>query len=77
MNSEQIDSQNKDIFDQVKEKYIESVNCAKKIKDYLYEKFSIEINDEELLYLSIHINRLISRIDEWEHIDNAYISILE
>ena len=64
MNSEQIDSQNKEIYDQVKEKYIDSVNCAKKIKDYLYDKFSIEINDEELLYLSIHINRLISRIDE-------------
>ena len=64
MNSEQIESQNKEIYDQVREKYKESVECANKIKDYLYDKFHIEINNEELLYLSIHINRLISRIDE-------------
>ena len=64
MNKEQIESQNKEIYDEVKQKYTRSVECAEKIKDYLNDKFAIMINNEELLYLSIHINRLISRIDE-------------
>ena len=64
MNGEQIDSQNKEIYQQVKDKYVDSVECANRIKEYLNNEFKVVISDEELLYLSIHINRLISRIDE-------------
>ncbi len=64
MEHKQIESQNKEIFDEVKGKYSDSVRCAEKIKEYLNKQFNATINDEELLYLSIHINRLISRIEE-------------
>ena len=64
MNNEQIESQNREIYDQVRQKYTRSVECAGRIKDYLKEKFGTVISNEELLYLSIHINRLISRIEE-------------
>ena len=64
INNEQIDTQNKEIYEQVKVQYEDSVRCAEKIKEYLSDRFRIIISDEELLYLSIHINRLISRIDE-------------
>ena len=64
MNSEKIESQNMKIYEEIKTKYVESVECAEKIKEYLNRKFNVLINDEELLYLSIHINRLIMRIDD-------------
>ena len=64
MEKKQIESQNKEIFDEVKDKYADSVKCAERIKEYLDEQFNVLISDEELLYLSIHINRLISRIDD-------------
>ena len=64
VDKQQIESQNKDIFEQVKNKYVESVTCACRIRNYLENKFDVPINDEEVLYLSIHINRLISRNEE-------------
>ena len=33
------------------------------MKAYINERFAVELNDEELMYLVIHINRLISRIE--------------
>ncbi|WP_115716484.1 PRD domain-containing protein [Amedibacterium intestinale] len=39
-------------------KYPNDYKCAKKIKEFLEMKYQWRIRDEELLYLSLHLNRL-------------------
>ena len=59
----QIESQNKELFEQIKNTYPDSYECAMKICYYLAEQYDGNISNEEILYLIIHINRLISRIE--------------
>lgn len=58
-----IESENQAIFEELKRSYPDSYSCSLKIAEYLKEELNKEINDEEILYLVIHINRLISRIE--------------
>ncbi len=48
------------------EKFSESSGCARKIKTYMYKKMNYSISDEELMYLTIHIERIIRRDKETE-----------
>lgn len=50
-----------EIFDQISRKYKGAFHCANRIKDYIRNTFSIEIGQEEVIYLTVHINRLVSR----------------
>ena len=59
-----IESENQTIFEELKKSYPDSYACSLKIADYLNRELHKQINDEETLYLVIHINRLISRIEE-------------
>ena len=59
---EQIDSQNRELYEQIKNMYPDSFMCATKLAEYIHLKTEYEINDEEVLYLAVHINRMISRI---------------
>ena len=58
-----IESENQTIFDELRKSYPDSYACSLRITEYLKEELKKEINDEEILYLVIHINRLISRIE--------------
>lgn len=58
-----IDTKNHKMYENITEKYPESYQCALKIQEYLNQKTGRILNDEELLYLIIHINRLSSRED--------------
>ncbi len=60
---EQIESQNEHMYKEITGNYPESYACALKMKEYLEEQLGKQISDEEILYLIIHINRLISRIE--------------
>ncbi|MBQ6333474.1 MAG: PRD domain-containing protein [Erysipelotrichaceae bacterium] len=60
---EQIQSENKGLFEEIRKNYEDSYNCAIKICGYLAEQLDASISNEEILYLIIHINRLISRIE--------------
>ena len=42
-------------------KYPDINVCVEKISKYLNDEYSINLNDEEKLYLMLHINRLCSR----------------
>lgn len=55
-NNEIDESDNKDDFllKQVKEKYVDAYKCMLKIEEYLKR----ELNDEEKLYLTVHIQRI-------------------
>lgn len=64
-NKEMIESDNSDIFHMVKENQHETYLCVLEIKKYLDETLNWNLNDEELLYLILHVNRLCSR-EEYE-----------
>lgn len=50
-----------ELFDIVKEKYKDAYKCVKKIEVFLLKKYQYEMTHDEALYLTIHIQRLISR----------------
>lgn len=54
-----ISSENKEMFEILKSNYPKTYKCSQHIKKIL----GVEFNDEELLYLIIHINRLCVRED--------------
>ena len=58
----QIESQNENIYEEMKKNYPDSFECAERICRYLSTYLNKTINDEEVMYLVIHINRLLSRI---------------
>ncbi|MCR5228810.1 MAG: PRD domain-containing protein [Solobacterium sp.] len=60
--SEQIESRNEELFGQVRKNYPDSFACAGKVADYLKEQAREDISDEEILYLVMHINRLVTRV---------------
>lgn len=60
--SNQIDSRNKGMFDAIKNEYPLNYDCALQINGYLKYALNLDLNEEELLYLMLHINRLCSRI---------------
>ena len=57
-----IASENQTLFEEIRKNYPDSYGCAMKIVAFLNEELKEEVNDEETLYLVIHINRLLSRV---------------
>jgi len=49
------------LYNQVSSKYKEAFSCSLKIDDYFYEKYQTHLPHEELAYLIVHIQRLISK----------------
>ena len=47
-----------DLLAALKRKYYKAYQCSEKIKQFIKEAYAYDITDEELLYLTIHINRL-------------------
>lgn len=58
----QISSENQAMFEEIKNNYPDSYECALRIRSYLNEEMGRYISNEEILYLVIHINRLLSRM---------------
>lgn len=63
LRKEQINSTNSELVEQVKKQYPDSVSCAGKIDELMQKTYGFSLNEEEIMYLAIHINRLISRIE--------------
>lgn len=61
--NEQIESSNRELYEQLKNGYPKAFECASKISAYIGSISGVELNDEETMYLLVHINRLISRLD--------------
>lgn len=49
------------IYQQVKKKYVKEVECAKRIEDYIITGYNRTMTNEELVYLTMHIARVVSR----------------
>ncbi|MGV2875805.1 PRD domain-containing protein [Macrococcus capreoli] len=56
-----------ELFEIVKAKYKDAYKCVKKIEVFLQKKYHYEMTHDESLYLTIHVQRLISRN---ESVDN-------
>lgn len=53
------DDKETDLFDMVKEKYSEIYKCTLKIKEFLNNEYNYDLQDEECLYLTIHIAKVV------------------
>ncbi|HAL09538.1 MAG TPA: transcription antiterminator LicT [Staphylococcus sp.] len=62
-----LDTSEVELYDIVKEKYKDAFKCVKKIENFLLKKYQYDMTYDEALYLTIHIQRLISRN---ESVDN-------
>ena len=58
-----LNSDNDKMFELLKDEYPETYDCVLEIRDYLKEYLNWSLNNEELLYLMLHVNRLYSRED--------------
>ncbi|MBR4422038.1 MAG: PRD domain-containing protein [Erysipelotrichaceae bacterium] len=56
-----LNSENVEMFEVVKEKYPQVYMCTEDVSEYLKMQTGMEINEEEMLYLMLHINRLMDR----------------
>lgn len=59
---EQEQGKSNDLIEIIKIKYEDSYNCACKIKKHIEEQYEYSVSEDELLYLTLHINRVISVI---------------
>ena len=53
------DENNDDLFGIIRSKYKSSFECVEKISKFIEEKYNYFVSDEEKLYLTIHIERVV------------------
>ncbi len=51
-------SEDDGLLDVIKVKYHNSYQCVEKINDFIFDKYSYRLSNEEKLYLTIHIERI-------------------
>lgn len=50
-----------DLLDVIKVKYKNAYNCIEKIDEFMNKKYNYRLTDEEKLYLTIHVERVVSK----------------
>lgn len=50
-----------DLYNIVKGKYADAYNCAERVKNYIKKTYDFIITNEEMTYLIVHIQRVVSR----------------
>ena len=48
-----------ELYEMIKKKYPSAYECAKKIKAYVKQEYQIELPEEEIIYLTVHIKRVM------------------
>ena len=56
-----IDSDNLQVYASIRDEYKDVSACVDQIHEYLQRNWSIDLSEEEILYLIMHINRVISQ----------------
>ncbi|TWI54549.1 BglG family transcription antiterminator LicT [Halalkalibacter nanhaiisediminis] len=56
-----IESNDDTLYEMVKERYKESFECAEKVKAYVKKTYDRTLSNEDMLYLTIHIERVITK----------------
>lgn len=57
------DDTDPDLLDIIKANYKEAYECTKKIKNFIEHRYHYILVNEELLYLTIHINKIIKKMN--------------
>lgn len=60
-NGESISSANSPLYESTRNEFPELARCIDHIGAYLAREFSVELRDEEKLYLMLHVNRICSK----------------
>lgn len=50
-----------DLYTMVKQKHQDAAKCTDRIKEYIRKEYGHELTNEEMLYLTIHIERVVKR----------------
>ncbi|QWU13111.1 transcriptional antiterminator, BglG family [Paenibacillus sophorae] len=53
-----------DLYNVIKVKYPDAYECSKKIKKFIESSYTYELTDEEMIYLTIHIERVFKNNNE-------------
>lgn len=53
-----------DLYHVIKLKYTEAHKCSQKIKKFIESNYTYELTDEEMIYLTIHIERVVRNNNE-------------
>lgn len=61
LNGNYYNDDDNELFDLFKNKHPASYECIKKIQKFIEEKYSHELTKEEMLYLMIHITRVVEK----------------
>lgn len=55
-------SHDDDLYQVIKQKYPEAYRCSQKIKKFIESNYTYKLTDEEMIYLTIHIERMVKII---------------
>ncbi|MGL5314273.1 MAG: BglG family transcription antiterminator LicT [Peptostreptococcaceae bacterium] len=55
------ESEEDDLLDVIKVKYSNAYSCIEKVGEFIYKKYNYELTNEEKLYLTIHVERVVSK----------------
>lgn len=67
-NRKPIDSENLSMYEKMCEGFPELQSCAERIAELMRERMGYPLQEEEKLYLMLHINRIVERQDEENNI---------
>lgn len=59
LRDETIEENDEFLYELVQSKYPEAFNCSQRIKDYLCQSKKVKVREPEMIYLVIHINRVV------------------
>ena len=62
LRKEHYDDESEEFLEAVKVKYPKAYQCAEKIRAFIESEYSYEFDRSELLYLSVHINRIVKNL---------------
>lgn len=55
------DDQNDSLGEIIRKQYSEEYKCVKKIENYIYREYGMELSEDEKTYLTVHINRVTQK----------------
>ena len=61
MNSIESDEKFNELTEVIKEKYNDSYQCVEKISRFIQEEYSYKVNEDEKIYLTLHIQRILDK----------------
>jgi beta-glucoside operon transcriptional antiterminator len=62
LNNIHYDDDNEDLLEVIKFKHKKAFQCVQKIKFFVFEKYKYELGNEEMLYLTMHIARMVKKL---------------